>query len=85
MLCLHDSRLLDLYFDEDTLVCTLVSVPCSYFDEDTLIHTLLGVRWLYFDGGTQICTLRIMLCSRDSFWALDESMLLGMGEGTLCL
>ena len=30
--------------DEDTLICTLLSVRWMYFDEDTLICTLLSVR-----------------------------------------
>ena len=84
MHCSHDLRLWVLYFDEDTLICTLLSVCWLYFDEDTLIQPLVSVRWLYFDEDTQICTLRIMHHSRDSiplFCAVDESILLGMGEG----
>ena len=50
MHCSHDSNLLELHCDEDTLVCTLVSVRWLYFDEDTLICTLLSVRCLYFVG-----------------------------------
>ena len=72
----------NLCFAEDTLICTLLSVRWLYFDEDTLIRTLLSVRWLYFVGDTQICTLFAMRCSRESFWALDESKLMQVGEGT---
>ena len=91
MLCSRDSGLPDLYFDEDTLICTLVGVCWLYFDEDTLIRTLVGVRWLYFDEDTLICTLvdedthictfSIMHCSRDPIRALDESILSELEEG----
>ena len=52
-----------MYFDEDTLICTLLSVRWMYFDEDTLIRTLLSVRWMYFDEDTLIRTLE------DSYFA----------------
>ena len=31
-----------MYFDEDTLICTLLSVHWMYFDEDTPIRTFLS-------------------------------------------
>ena len=43
-LIMHRSHDWVLYFDEDTLICTLVIVRCLYFAEDTLIRTLVGVR-----------------------------------------
>ena len=42
-----------MYFDEDTLIRTLLSVRRMYFDEDTLIRTLVSVCWLYFVGNVQ--------------------------------
>ena len=62
--------------DKDTLIRTLVSVRWLYFDNDTLICTLPSVRCLYFVRATQICTLAIIRRSRDSFLALNESIML---------
>ena len=59
----HDIR--TLYFDEDTLIRTLLSVRWMYFDEDTLNRTLLSVRWMYFDEDTLICTLLSVRWPRD--------------------